>query len=330
MRHRRLLNSNGASSHIVPRAAVSTASLPSTSFVITLVSGIFGFVLSTCTLLFIWYSYVDFALDMNMGSAQQSQSDVVPHWEWHRYSDFIAEDNVTRIKEATPRYLIVQIVTAEDRCIIDITSKVNRAYAKKWKVDHVKITSFDAANDEYGTIRSKEYIDIIRGIIKIGQRHTASATSSATKSATNKLLQRPYDMVWIFHNPSMMPVDFEKSIFENNDFLVTSIAQHLADNNEQDLITGALLWNLTHPYISKLLDSWERIGSLQEALSGRSQRPLLNRILDDTNTMYHSPGESIGITAEQTNFEGHTKNMIKLQSVADLVCFRYFPACDVL
>ncbi|KAL3780280.1 hypothetical protein ACHAWO_007057 [Cyclotella atomus] len=332
MRHRRLSHANGANEHgghSEPRSTAPPASLTSNSALVTFVSAIFGFVLSTCTLLFIWYSYVDNTFDM--GSTHQSQIDGVPHWEWHRYSDFIA-DNVTRIKAAAPRYLIVQIATAENLRITDVTSRVNRAYAKRWKVDHAKITLYDAASYEYDSIRLKDdTIDIIRDVMKIGRRH-----ATAKKSATSTVLHYPYDMVWIFHDPSMMPVNFEKSIFENNDSLVTALAQHTSNNDEQNLIAndGALLWNLTHPYISKLLDSWERNDSLRDALLSISQSgvqmPLLNKILDDTNIIYHSPDESIGRTSEETNLDLHIKNMIKLQSVADLVCFRYFPACDVL
>jgi len=336
---------------------------------ITVISGILSFILSTFILLLMlsYYYPIDNTSSDNMTYAVQLTA--LPHWEWHRYSGFSA--NHTQSSEVTQkRYLIVQIARSHiseqlpqrdsksststhtnnyNQQTFGVTSKVNRAYAKKWKIDYVKVTlpNIDAKNYEHGSIETKQYIGILRDVLKMRNnisRKSQDITNS--KTLTNQTVPS-YDMAWIFNDPSMMPVNFERSIFEHGNSLVTGISQN--DSSEGYTMVnsnGGLLWNLKHPQISQVFNSWVSSNNLMYSLSSIGQAsplmPLWSEIPDDTTTIYHFPFEKsasvvLGYDDEQgqslhqpTHFQVTTEAMIRLQSVADLVCFRYFPSCDVL
>ena len=337
---------------VAPAAATS-----SVAAIVTLVSVILGFIVSTCALLLVWSSQLNHiprdAVDV-VGDVNQIQYENLLHWEWHRYNSFAL--NKTHVEAVDmPKHLIVQIATSDNEQVLEITSRVNRAYAKKWKLDYAQVTLhevFGTTSYEYHSIQTTQYISVLRDLLKIGR----SETSVPPRLSSNETIQYPYDLVWIFSDPSMMPVDFEKSIFvDRNEFLVTSISQHGTDEN---LLSGrqysnmneeALLWNLNHPRLMGLLNAWGQYDNLQEAVSRSkhvsARTQLWNEILDDIYTIYHFPfgpsnentsearihkREDTSSTAGPNRLQMRTKSMIKLQSVADLVCFRYFPSCDVL
>ena len=319
---------------------------------IAVISGVFGFVVSTCVLIYFWSMYQNRYHSDTMNGKEGSI-----HWDWSRYSGPIGKNSESRNPE--PRYLIVQITPDEAsehmQDALDITSKVNSAYAKKWKIDYA-IATLPEMHSTDDSIEMQSYIKILHEILMIGLSTKSESLDDGSEfTADQTITQYPYDFVWIFKDPSMMPVNFEISIFDDyTDFLLTSLSHFSTNNDGSQSVSGkdhnfglndaALLWNLHHPHIFMLLRSWEMLGNLGHALSKTgqtSEQPLWSEVLDDTSMFYHfslytesdlaSTDAILGEEAIQPN-ENHTHStsLIKLQSVADLVCFRYFPSCDVL
>ena len=340
-------------SSLSPTPKKSYKSYACPSSVIVLISGAFGFIISTCTLLLIWSSYLQ-----SDTSSNYATQDVLSNWEWHRYSDSGTNHTINR---PAPRYLIVQLLPDHVMCGYDealkITSRVNRAYAKKWRVDYVKEIMPENNLDfvELSTLPdnmtgTKRYIAILRDILRIGLNNTSAVDAQA--EAVNhsvSLHHYQYDYVWIYADPSMMVVDFEKEIFDNKHVLLTSLEPSNIDEPEDSLDLyqnpiineGALLWNLKHDHTSNLLDLWERLDELGDALisaSGLMQGASLHRFIPDDTffTLYHFPFDSMH-RQEVSSCSNGTKALhptkqskIKLQSMADMICFRYFPSCDLV
>lgn len=345
--------------------ATNLESIKSEAF-ITVISGILGFVLSTFTLLLMLSYYYPGNTSFDINATYGLQNTSLPHWEWHRYSGFSV--NHTQSRELTQRYLIVQIVRSQiseqlprhgskysthannNQQIIGITSRINLAYAKKWKIDYVKVTlpNNDAKSYEYDSIETKHYIGILRDILKIRNNIFRKSPDITNSTISTNQTVPSYDMAWIFNDPSMMPVNFERNIFEHGNALVTGISQNTSIEGHTTISNnGGLLWNLKHPQISQIFHSWVLSNNLMIGLSNigqtSPQMPLWNEIPDDTTTIYHfafgsqSASTALGYDDERrqslhqpTHFQVTTEAMIRLQSVADLVCFRYFPSCDVL
>jgi len=343
MRHRRSSDVKSAEDDIVLSNKPSRNAIRTSTF-ITTISAVFGFVLSTCTLLLIWSFHLENTpgeLNGTHLTSNQSKS----HWKWYLYSGLVTNKN--RSEEIRPRYLIAHITAdgvskkvatdystiSHDEEVLKITSRVNRAYAKKWKFDYARaaVSVADIANgDEY-------YVEILRDILTIGLQTPSTLDSSNQPQHIKRDFS--YDLVWLFNDPSLMPVDFETNIFEHDSFVVTSLSQ---GSDEQELFINkrAFLWNLKHPLILELLDSWEKRGNLRDALSDASQRTTENKsiwnvVTNDTSAIYHIPFQRTydGLKEQPTGNKlnnTQSKEMIKLQSIAELICFRYFPSCDVL
>lgn len=421
------------SSHAAFPMRVSRNSL--TSLFTIILSGTIGFVFSTCTLLLLLSPYLERrALFYTTSSNLIPQQDLsLPHWEWHIYYGNSRNQTLSQGNTSfTPKHLIVQISTSplsknhatrdyltasNDLELLAITSRVNRAYAKKWRIDYAKVdfpriwlTGDELISPLNNNIQGKfsiqkcigisQYIGLLRDIIHIGQNGTSQeidvSTDDEISNHSASHLEHQYDFVWIFIDPSIMVVDFEKSIFEQSDFLLTSLSGNTAAFNVDSfdvrghnsmmnaahsiINEGALLWNLNHQHISHFLNSWGRLKHLGDALSSEQrltkQAPLWREIPDDKSRIYHLQFESVKMlsnsitnnersqdydsqTQEELNHYNKTREenhvsasredrflpnppfsmiepdefqirAIKLQSVADLVCFRYFPSCDIL
>jgi hypothetical protein len=357
----------------------------------------------------------------------------LPHWEWDIY--YGSSGNQTRSQgntSYTPKHLIIQISTSSssknhatldyltasnDLELLDITSRVNRAYAKKWRIDYAKVDfpQIDPTDDALisepnNLIQGKfsvqqligisQYVGLLSEILDNGQNGTSPeidvSTDDEISNHSASHIEHQYDFVWIFADPSMMVVDFEKRIFKHSHFLLTSLSGNVADFNADSfdvrghnsmmnaahsiINEGALLWNLNHQHISHFLNSWGKLKHLGDALFSTErltqQVPLWQEIPDDKSRIYHLQFESekmlsnsIASNDRSQDYDmqsqevlnhfnrTHEKNhvstskedrflpnppfsmieseefktrAIKLQSVADLVCFRYFPSCDLL
>jgi hypothetical protein len=350
-------NESASHAHNSPTYPPPISRLTLSPTLISVIFGVVGFVTTTVSLLFVWASHQQDA-PFHVTRDVDLHSPSSPQWEFYRYSGIRRNDTQSHnhAESHPPKHLMVQMSMFEDpkqspdnsvskyNEALLITSRVNKAYAKKWRVDYAKVT---LPVDE--STENEQYIRMLYDIVKIGLDDISNASNNQTS-------EYPYDLVWIFADPSMMTVNFEQNIFDYSDFLLTSLSQETNKKhdsiamlgqgkmtNRHGIYKGALLWNLKHTHITNVLDSWERHGNLENAISSLSQTmqtPLWNTIIDDTSAFYHFPDEyraMFRLTAADQNMEQREdlhnmipKDVIKLQSVADLVCFRYFPSCDVL
>lgn len=328
-----------------PEVRTSPSKKSAQSNSIAIISGVVGFVVSTWVLLSLWSMYQNNSRSDSLYEAYLDGKEQGIHWDWSRYSGPF--DKNTQSTNPEPRYLIVQIAPdGESKHLqdaLDITSRVNRAYAKKLKLDYA-IATLPEIHAADGSTDIQYYIKILYELLTIGFSKKSETSEDGDELAVNQATtQYPYDFVWIFKDPSMIPVDFESNIFEDyTEFLLTSLGQ----NNNVGLNDEALLWNLHHPHIFMLLSSWAMLGNLGHALSKTgqtSEQPLWSEVIDDASMFYHFPSNAqsdLSIADDMMEEESNQAHLnvtdspsaalIKLKSVADLICFRYFPSCDVL
>lgn len=200
----------------------------------------------------------------------------------------------------------------------DITSRPNRAYAKRWGWDFLFHTGHDDDGEECTAVR------ILNHVVTQQERH----------SGETRQQRAPYDAVLVLSQDAViMDMDYELLALLPNDKLV-------AIGEKPDIF----LWNLQHslsPTVARLwLDGHADCStqSLTDAIE------LVMEQDDDTDeadlNLIVQPlalSESEGLVQprfikflpplEEKNIP---ETVATLQSVADSVCYRYYPRCEVL
>lgn len=401
---------NAARQHrqYVSSTNTSQRSTSSLSPYVIVVSGLFGFVLSTFVLLLVWTSSLEFASSVSIYSLRNetavlkraipsqnySTASDWPRWEWFRYAGGSIEKGVGVGKsENKPSQLIIQIATSScipshttrkdnssitrnededcsntmksahekrEEAVLAITSHINRAYAKMWQFDYAKVTFPLRSSDKHQQPVSIEqfigvvnYTSILRKLINDIPLSKGDAT-----------MTKRYEGVWVFVDPSTMIVNFEQNVFDHSG---GGVLESTSDISGGDGILNevTLLWNLTHKNISRVLDEWDRSGTLplgqpplwmqdgpspifnyfqsveyrsdvtKSAADGTSQNNDVHERSSSITTHSErmrasSHNVSMKATATKAEMQVHSDMLKQLQSVAELICFRYFPRCDVL
>lgn len=265
-------------------------------------------------------------------------------WDHNIYVHATNDDEAERIDISTKRtLLLVQQATSMNVAkIVDVTSRINRAYAKQWGIDYVRLDgSMSAA-----------------GVLRNLLRMKASSKSLPSSSRYSNDMKRDYDVV-VMLDADAMVVDMDYNILDlfAPGFLIGTIGgKRDGDGSTVELNDGAgiMFWNLNHEEIGPLSKLWrdELHTSFERGLIVDESSVLAN-VLSNTYSTRElktlaqplSPSQVSYFSGNKVRFMRKPSEAVQktswldtdwqdvaivLEQTADAVCFKFFPKCDVL
>jgi hypothetical protein len=247
------------------------------------------------------------------------------------------------ISNESRNILIVQQATSLNVArIVDVTSRVNRAYAKQWGIDYVRLD---------GAIHAAE---VLQSLLRM----KAATDSSPFLSRYSKGVKREYDAI-VMLDADAITVDMDYNILDlfAPGFLIGTIggrrdgAESTVELNDG---AGIVFWNLKHAEIGPVSKLWaDDLNALEERGLIVDESSVLANILSNTysprelKTLVQplSPpqfsffsGEAVrfmrkpSYAAQKTGWlDTDWKDIaIVLEQTADAVCFKFYPKCDLL
>jgi len=207
--------------------------------------------------------------------------------------------------------LIAQV--GQSRPFAEITSRPNRAYARRWGWDYLMHTGEDGA---CGTVRV--------------MNHIMSCQDQEVKEES--LLRAPYDAI-LFMSPDavIMNLDYQFLALLPGDKLVA------AGETKADVF----VWNLNHPHSLEVARLWLDLGDDSmcdtESLWSAIEMTMEDKIFELPKYVQSLQLSDTGLVEPRLiKFlpgdydQSFPETMGLLENVADSVCYRYYPRCEVL
>ena len=277
--------------------------------------------------------------DINGGQDTRNSSNTtvevmkLPHWEWHRYGSSvtsIVQTQQPNVKTNSSqsfyrRYLIAQISThysntsshsidgidQQQQQILEITSRVNKAYARQWRYDFVKITlpesNTSTDNNNYRHNQSQHqtpprsfdsigngldamhYISILRKLLLL-ENATDYTPSGDDLNETNKDLQ-------------LMKSGLDDTIEENNETILSTTATMTVNPIKYDAV-----WIFNDP--SAMVANFEQNVFSEAFLTGKKY----GHRGHTTNSIVAGVGSDDGIHWDKQRSNVHNNTTIYMQS----------------
>lgn len=165
-----------------------------------------------------------------------SRTDEQGEWTWRQYSDLVNPG------PSQKRLLIGQYAPHdEEKALFDITKEVNEAYAQRWKHDIVFLTPASREDGEKSEYFSSMLVDAL-------EEHS------------------PYEQVLILDADVMM-FDFAVDVTKLVPSQSVVAARKIYGNDPTKtsrVANGCTLWNLNHPMVAHIAQSWHMAVGLQE------------------------------------------------------------------
>jgi hypothetical protein len=173
-----------------------------------------------------------------------------PTWEWRKYSN---DDGKTT--QAKKRLLVAQYSSyGKYGKLLELTSPVNKAYAKKWSHDFVIVQG------------STLIVMEDRGCEPPPQRAMYDKLELLRMALRQK---DKYDQLLLLDADAIIcDLGFDiTELAEQDDLLVAHrVSQKNSDPHTWNVNNGVVLWNLEHPETTQVADEWEK--QTQKAVSG--------------------------------------------------------------
>lgn len=221
--------------------------------------------------------------------------DPIWNWDYYHYTPKGVIHNDT--------LLIVQWASTTDE--IALTSRPNRAYAKQWEADYVQIVGpiLQMMNPAHIILRTIQDRRLKNNITTSTSRnHHSSTTTIGTTYAF--LLLLPADAVL-----TNLDIDVRTWITNHPHVLVAMTTTN-----------NVMMWNLHHDQYSPTLQQWVEWQHLDVAEDLVHQLPV-------SDTGFIEP--KLMKLQQETNRPPDVIHIIRLQTTADAVCYRYYPKCEV-
>jgi hypothetical protein len=201
-----------------------------------------------------------------------------PTWEWRKYSK-----DGTPITQAKKRLLVAQYSSyGKYGKLLELTSPVNKAYAKKWSHDFVIVQGSTLIVDEDGDCEPP-------------QNRAAHDKVTLLRMALRS--KDKYDQLLLLDADAMiydLGFDITK-LADKDDLLVAHrVSQKNPDPHTSNVNNGVVLWNLEHPETKQVADEWEH--RTRKALSGgeaHGDQHYFQKVLQLQNRYEHVKGLAI-------------------------------------
>lgn len=203
--------------------------------------------------------------------------------------------------------------------ILEVTSKVNRAYAKRWSSDYIKFTGISIGTQPWHSTYNKAWL-----------------LQHFIQSRANDDGLQTYDAILMLDSNSMI-VDLDFDILK----LIPDTSL-LANGIEKN--SDVMIWNLNHPDISKVADFWVQRSEENLGNKNMNSQTLLLEILNMkwSSALVSIPGALINgllgtLIKEDTDNKNHViehsdlpKMIPTIQGIVDSVCYQFYPQCEVV
>lgn len=195
----------------------------------------------------------------------------------------------------------------------EVTSRPNRAYARRWRWDFLLHTGGDAS---CGAVRILNHI--------LAQQ----------EQTTHKSQRAPYDTIlFLSEDAVIMDLDYQFLALLPDDKFVAMA------NGKVDLF----LWNLKHKESQDVARMWLDLADDSncdaESLWSAIEMTMADTGFDASYYVQSMQLSNAGVVeprlikflpSDEADGKSFLENIATLQSVADSVCYRYYPRCEVL
>lgn len=268
------------------------------------------------------------------------------------------------------RLLILQHAESKPAAeVLEVTARVNRAYARNWGYDYVRVfgstRSWDRGAGRYRD-EGGERLHFALLLQRISQTRTEAITGAGWRSVGrgNRVQEvrvgddELYDSLLVLR-PDAMLVDLDSNIlqmFDSNYLIVTVEHKREIDVESSIDFGGGFFWNLQHSESDSLLRLWldemeetmatiERRGIAITDLAMSTLGNVLNKYytLPEQKELLLSPSHhSAAVFAGNIKFFRSKKGKIAwleeewalacdvLQQTSDQICFKFYPKCDLV
>ena len=238
--------------------------------------------------------------------SSQDMYDTTPISVWD-HNHYVSKDTIKYPRERN--LLIAQI--GQSRPFAEVTSRPNRAYARRWGWDYLLHTEQDE-NDSCDTVRVLNYV--------MGRQVREEEEED----------RAPYDAVlFLSQDAVIMDLDYQFLALLPDDKLVAT------GESRSDLF----LWNLNYHRSPDVAQLWLDLGDDAkcdtESLLAAIEMTMGDRDMSRYNQPLHLSDAGLVEPALIKYLPGNSDRnfadtMALLESVADSVCYRYYPRCEVL
>jgi hypothetical protein len=150
-------------------------------------------------------------------------ADLLPEWEWDRNVYFPAaspqEDGAAAIQNTNKRLSLIAAVTPEKplKRLTDVSSRVNRAYARQWQMDYTEYSAGFQLHNEKACF-SKAYV--LKTIVEMDQKQQQQYESSHSDGSSAPQLLWPtptrvrYDAIVLLPSDAII-LDLDQNVVES-------------------------------------------------------------------------------------------------------------------
>jgi len=283
--------------------------------------------------------------------------------------------------------------------VLDATSRVNRAYAKRWGHDYLKFTgvalgskpwqatfnkpfllssllmarvaqssgeqqrSLQRMDGEYGDEGSTGVTGIEHSLQGMndnkGFTFTSGSLTEITTAGTrslqtiqNKNSLQPYDTVlFLDSNAMIVQLDYDVLDLIARDKMLAMVGG-TGDQIHRSKYSDVMIWNLAHPQALNVSDSWiEKSQTSLHDENANSQTLLMNVLHNEAHQLNGSDRTDLLDLIPEPMVDGLQGTVIKqdskyttqvveqsdlpqimpvVQGIADSVCYRFYPQCEVV
>lgn len=218
----------------------------------------------------------------------------------------------------------------------DATSRPNRAYAKQWRFDYLRFNALPP----FGRLPR----DVAFSKVYVLHRILEEKKTNSRAAAYDSIILLDADVV-------ILDLDYTLLDFLPDRCLLAMAG--LGKGEAGTVNSGVSLWNMNHPDVASVSKLWlEQSEQSLKAKTGEDDLQVLRRVLRDYNrdlapdwicpievsmggflggrAIKFSEPSSAALNRMDSLLADPQRTIATLQAVADSVCYRFFPRCEVL
>lgn len=240
--------------------------------------------------------------------------------------------------------------------VLETTSRVNRAYAKRWGYDYLRMTGI-----ALGTRATFNRPYLLHSLLENNDKEEGEGSSTNDDTSNNSEEEsgsigcdQKYDTVMFLHSSAIITdLDYDVlKLLSQNKMLASGISSEMLHHNSSPVFvlkeqnTDVQIWDMNHPFTQNVSDVW--IEKSESNLANNkidSQRLLVDIIKEEISDGKDNLLDTIpklyidglqGTLIKQDNVYSQIdeadlpKMMPVIQNIADYVCYRFYPQCEVV
>jgi hypothetical protein len=291
-----------------------------------------------------------------------------PKYNWDRNHNSMSA--IPGIPSPNPTLIIQALPPGPEEELLDITSRVNRAYAKRWGFDYLSYVGPDTYAFLLRSLIHKDNINATSADSTDGNPGSVTASQKGD-AAVPITTTHYYETVMVLQSDALIvKLDYNILNFIRKDSLVGCGADKAG--GVWNVYSDVMIWNLNHPLFNNVTDSWlEMDQGTKASPSGNHESGKSSSIRRTNNGSLGTPRsagmdnlaiilmemEKEGIDGgpvvdeiprELVNgldgtvikqFDEKSKQVLQkdlpkiiplIQGISDNTCYRYYPQCEVV